>query len=38
VREEYLRLAEEFGFEVIDASEDPESVVEEAMRRIGEVL
>lgn len=38
VRGEYLRLAEEFGFEVIDASEDPESVVEEAMRRIEEVL
>ncbi len=38
VREEYLRLAEEYGFVVIDASRGPESVLEDAMRRIEEVL
>jgi len=38
VREEYLRLAEEYGFVVIDASRDQESVLEDAMKRIEEVL
>ncbi len=38
VREEYLRLADEFGFTVIDASRDPESVVEDVLAKIDEVL
>ena len=38
VREEYLRLAEEFGFTVIDASGSPESVAREVAAKVEEVL
>jgi len=38
VRSNYLRLADEFGFNVINASESKEEVYEEAMRIIEKVI
>ncbi len=38
VREEYLRLAKEFGFNVIDASASPEEVLGEAVRIVQEAI
>lgn len=38
VREEYLRLAKEFGFKVIDASAGPDEVLEAAVSEIRRVL
>ena len=38
VREEYLRLAEEYGFAVVDASRGRDEVAEHVMRKIEEAL
>ena len=38
VRTNYLRLAEEFGFNVIDASQTQDDVYAEAMEIIGKVI
>ncbi|MGN0098598.1 MAG: dTMP kinase [Candidatus Methanomethylophilaceae archaeon] len=38
VRSNYLRLAEEYGFSVVDASEDPDTVFDRVMSVIREVI
>ncbi len=38
VRREYLRLAEQFGFRIVDASKGPDAVFADVMRIIDEVI